>query len=85
VQEQIIVALDAYAEGLKGNACQPPELISLTRLEQSFASSSTAVSETRKSAILNAAKNLVRQLSILPGWGVSEPLLTDLDMGHSYV
>jgi multidrug resistance protein MdtO len=84
LQKQIIGALDAYADGLKSDACQSPAPIPLDTLKRSLAISSTAVSETCQSAILNAAENLVRQFAALPSWGVAESTSTDFDMVPNY-
>jgi multidrug resistance protein MdtO len=84
IQDQAASALDRYATELRGNACQPPAPIPLDTLERSFASSLTAVPETRKSAILNSVENVVRQLANLPSWGASVPTPPDFDLVHNY-
>jgi multidrug resistance protein MdtO len=84
IQEQAASALNRYARELRGNACQAPAPIPLDTLERSFASSSTAVPETRKSAIQNSVENVVRQLSNLPGWGASVPTPNGFDLVHNY-
>ncbi len=85
IQEQAAASLDRYAKDLQDDVCQSPAPIPLDALERSFEISSTAVSETHKSAILNSAENLVRHLAMLPARGASEPTLTNnLDMVQSY-
>src|SRR5208283_2446409 len=73
IQEQAAAALNRYAAGLVGNACQPPVPISLHALEQSFASSLSAAPARRELNLLTLADNLVRRLSHLPSWGAPSP------------
>ena len=85
VQEQVMAALDAYAEGLRGDACQSPATTPLDALEQSFANAATAVPEIRKSAILSALENVVLQLTKLPSWSetAAEPTNMELSASHA--
>ncbi len=84
VQEQVMAALDAYAEGLRGDACQSPVTIPLDALEQSFANAATAVPEICKSAILSATENVVLQLTKLPSWSEMAAKPTNMELSASH-
>ena len=73
IQEQAAAALNRYAGELAANACQPPIPISLHALEQSFASSLSAVPARRDFNLLTLVDNFVRRLSHLPSWGAPLP------------
>jgi len=73
IQEQAAAAVNRYAGELVGIACQPPTPLSLTTLEQRFASSLSAAPARRDLNLLTLVDNLVRRLTQLPGWGAPLP------------
>ena len=84
VQEQVVAALDAYAEGLRGDGCRTPATIPLNALERSFAEASGSLPDELESTILDAVQKVVRQLTKLPDWAERSSRPTELELSASH-
>lgn len=85
VQQEIVSALNVYAEGLAGDGCQSPAPVSLDALKQSFASASPRVPARLEADILDAMDTVVLQLTKLPSWGETTTAPVNMELSPSHV